>query len=96
MHGGALFPLDEDVPAHRTGFVINGGAASSVDADGPTDGVMATGPAAFGSMLMIRFDPERTPVGPSLAPRALIALDLARELWDVQVPDLEPAPELCA
>jgi hypothetical protein len=94
-HGGAMFPLDEDVPAHRTGYVINGNTASAVDADGPNDGVMMTGPAAFGSMLMIRFEPERTPVGPSLARRALTVLDLARDLWDVQVPDLEPAPELC-
>jgi hypothetical protein len=95
-HGGALFPLDKDIPAHRTRFVIDGNAASEVDADEPSDGVMTTGPAAFGSMLILRFDPERTPVGPPLAPRALIALDLARELWNVQVPDLDSAPELCA
>lgn len=94
-HGGAMFPLAEEVPARKTGYVIDDNAASAVDADGPNDGVMMTGPAAFGSILIIRFDPERTPVGPSLAQRALIALNLARDLWDVQVPDLEPAPELC-
>lgn len=93
--GSAMFELENEVPEHKTAFVIVDGRASPVHEDEPNDGTMQTGPAAFGGLLMLQFDSDRTPVGPSLAPRALAILDLARDLWDVQVPDLELAPDLC-
>jgi hypothetical protein len=92
--GGAMFELENEAPEHKTDFVIVDGRASPVNDDDPNDGTMLTGPAAFRSLLIIQFDSDRTPVGPSLAPRALAVLDLARDLWNVSVPDLQPAPDL--
>ena len=41
----------------------------------------------------MRLDPERNPIGPSMAPRVLQAIDLARELWDIDVPPMVAAPD---
>lgn len=77
------------------GIVFNDDRATAVDPEDANDATMEIGPATFGTIVMVRFDSDRTPIGPSMANRALQTLDLARELWNVEVPDLEPAPDLC-
>ncbi len=62
--------------------------------DEPNGGTTRIGPSAFGSVILVRFDPDRTPVGPSQAPRVITALQLAVELWGAEIPDLEPAPDI--
>lgn len=54
-------------------------------------GAIPSGPAVF-----VRFDDGRTHPGPSLARRAVAAIDLARRTWDLEIPPLEPAPDLFA
>lgn len=95
--GGALFQLDGDAPDAKTGFTIDDdGVAHQVDPDEPNDGILRIGQAAFGTLMMVACDPVHTPIGPSIAPRMLAVADLARELWGVELPDLEPAPDLRA
>lgn len=84
--GGMMFPLSATYAGASTGFSFTPDEAIEAEADGPSDGVMTIGPAPFGSAVVVRLDPERTPVGPSLAPRAVHLLDLARELWDLDAP----------
>ena len=92
--GGASFAARGDYATARPGVVFNDDRATAVDPEEPSDATMEIGPAMFGTIVIVRFDSDRTPIGPSMAPRALQTLDLARELWNVDVPDLEPAPDL--
>lgn len=94
--GGAMFHLDGEYPEAKTGFRIVDGAAIAVDPEVSNDGTMEIGEAAFGSAIFAQFDRDNTPIGPSIAPRAVAILNLARELWDVQAPDLQAAPDLCS
>lgn len=93
--GGMLMPLTSTYEAAETGVRFESGRAIAVDIDGETDATMEIGPAAMGSIIIVRLDPERTPIGPSVAPRAIMAIDLARELWGIDVPPLAAAPDLC-
>jgi hypothetical protein len=94
-HGGAILPLTTTHDEDATGFVFDGETVRAVPIDEPNDGTMRLGPSAFGSIVLIRFDPDRTPIGPSIAPHVLRAFAFAGELWGLDVPDLEAAPNLC-
>ncbi|GMQ94119.1 MAG: hypothetical protein BMS9Abin12_1603 [Acidimicrobiia bacterium] len=94
--GGMIFPLKGSYPPAKTGFVFEDDRAVAIDTDEPNDGTMTIGPAAFGAIVIVQLDPDRTEVGPSVAPLAIKTLDLARDLWDVDAPQLEPAPDLCS
>lgn len=76
--------------------VVFDSVARAVGSSDEADATIRVGPSAFGSILVIRFDPERTPVGPSTAPRARAAIDLARGLWGLPVPPITSAPDVCA
>ena len=93
--GGMLMPLTSKYEAAETGIRFESGRAIAVDIDGETDATMEIGPAAMGSIIIVRLDPERTTIGPSVAPKAIMAIDLARELWGIDVPPLVAAPDLC-
>ena len=94
--GGLLLPLGGDHAPDKTGVRFVNGRAEAVDPDGECDATMEIGPAVMGSIIIVRLDPDNTPVGPSIAPRAVAILDLARGLWDLDIPPLEAAPDVCA
>ena len=71
------------------------GVAVTTDIDGTT-GRMALGPATFGSLVQVSLDADRIPVGPSLAPRAAQLMAMANDLWDLDLPKVEPPPDLTA
>ena len=56
---------------------------------------MEIGSASMGSIIIMKLDPDRAPIGPSVAPKAIQAIDLARELWGIELPPLVAAPDLC-
>jgi len=58
------------------------------------DGQFILGPSAMGSYLMVVLEPDRTPVGPSVAPRSAAALAFADERWSLGLGPLEPAKEV--
>ncbi len=93
--GGMLTPLTGAYDAAKTGIRFDGPDAVAVDPDEENDGIMEIGPASMGSIIILRLDPDHTPIGPSVAPKAIQAIDLARELWGVEVPPLEAAPNVC-
>jgi hypothetical protein len=93
--GGMLLPLTKEYRAAETGISFESGRAIAVDVDGESDAKMEISPAAMGSIIILRLDPARTPIGPSVAPKAIMAIDLARELWGVEMPPLVAAPDLC-
>ena len=93
-HGGMVFPLLSEYPAADLCFRFEEGEVLAVDPDAAHDGSMTIGPASFGSVVIVRLDPDRTPVGPSLAPRVIRLLGFAREQWGIEVPDLAHAPDL--
>ncbi len=93
--GGSLLPLTGTHDSAHVGVQFVDGRAVAVDAEGVTDATMEIGPAAMGSIIIMRYDPDRTPIGPSIALRAVATIDLARELWDLDIPPLVAAPNLC-
>ncbi len=88
-----MYLLAGEYEAAETGVVFTGSGAVAVDVDEPSDATMQIGLGAYGSIIIMRLDPERSPIGPSVAPRALEAIALAGDLWDIDVPPLEPAPD---
>lgn len=58
------------------------------------DATMTRGPAATGGIVRVVPDRERTPFGPSLAPRIVAALRLADQLWEIGSADLVAASEV--
>ena len=92
--GGMLYPIYAEHEAAKTGVNFTTTAAVAVDPDEESDATMEIGSGASGSVIIMRLDPDRTPVGPSVAPKAVAAIGLAQELWGIDVPPLEPAPDL--
>jgi hypothetical protein len=90
--GGMLLRIDGDYAAAETGvdFTADGPVASDAE---ECDATMRIGPGPHGTVLIVRLDAERNPVGPRLAPRMLQAVDLARELWGIEAPPMRPAPD---
>ena len=77
----------------REGLRFEGGRVVSAGEQEP-DANLILGPAAAGGYLNISFVPERTPIGPSLAPRAVAALAYADAAYDLGIGPLEAAPDL--
>lgn len=75
-----------------TRFRLADGVAEACEAGG--DGGLVLGPAAGGGLLRVELDPERTPIGPSVAPRIAAAVALADQLWGTGVGALEPARDV--
>jgi hypothetical protein len=93
--GGVLLPLGGREEPQKVGIRFIDGRAVAVDPDGIKDATMEIGPAVMGSIIIMRFEPDRTPIGPPLAPRSVAAIDLAREIWDLDIPEVTPAPDRC-
>jgi hypothetical protein len=62
------------------------------ESDEAADAKLMIGPAAVGTYVHISFISERTPVGPSLAPRAAAALNWANATYGLELGELNPAP----
>jgi hypothetical protein len=92
--GGMLVTIPGDHDQDKTGVVFTEDGAVAVDVDEPNDATLEIGPGAYRSILIMRLDPERNPIGPSMAPKALQAVDLARDLWGIDHPPIETAPDL--
>lgn len=93
--GGLLLPLTGVYDPAKTGLRFVDSGAVAVDPDRENDGTLEIGLASMGSVIIMKLDPDRTSIGPSVAPKAIQAIDLARELWGVDIPPLVPAPDLC-
>mgnify|MGYP001822221341 CR=1 FL=1 len=93
--GGMLLPLDGYEEPRRVGIRFIDGRAVAVDAEGVADATMEIGGAVAGSIIIMRLAPERTPIGPSIAPRSVAVIDLARRIWDLDIPDVVAAPDQC-
>jgi len=91
--GGMLIPIPGDHDQAKTGVLFTAGGAVAVDADEPNDATLEIGPGAYGSIIIMRLDPERNPIGSSIAPQALQAVDLARDLWGADHPPIVTAPD---
>lgn len=92
--GGMMFPLTATYPEASTTYRLTHHGAVEAHEDGPGDGVMMIGQTAVGSVVIVRPDPQRTPIGPSLAPRAVHLLNLARDLWDLDAPYVDHPPDV--
>jgi hypothetical protein len=82
----AVFTETETLPVR---FVD--GCLQVAGPDDPADGQLMRGPNAVGGFVRLVLDPERTPKGPSIAPRFIAAMALADEIWDTGVGPLESA-----
>jgi len=93
--GGLLMPLTGEYAPAKVGVRFIDGRAVVADMEDECDATMEIGPAVMGSIIIVRLDSDRTPVGPSIAPRAVAVFDLARDLWNLDLPPLVPAPDVC-
>lgn len=84
------------------GFVFEDGDVTAIDLDEsgeaavPIDGTMRAGPTAFGSAAFARLDQDRIEQGPSTAPLAIPLMAMARDLWDLELPDCAAATDVRA
>ncbi|MGI9666340.1 MAG: hypothetical protein ACR2N2_04450 [Acidimicrobiia bacterium] len=82
------------------GFRFGDGDVTAVDLDEQgepseeTDGTMRIGPSNFGGVALVRLDSDRIERGPSTAPLAIPLMELARDLWDIDLPDCAAAPDV--
>lgn len=95
--GSFFFPTASRLGAASVGFEFDErGAPALVDADEVDDaGIMRSGPATFGAVIMAFLKTESTPVGPSTAPLAPPLMALAREHWGIDLPPVEAARDVC-
>lgn len=90
--GGMLLRIDGDHEPAETGVDFTAGAAVAVDGDA-ADATMRIGPGPHGTIVIVRLDAERNPIGPRVAPRMLQSVELARTLWGIEVPPMVAAPD---
>lgn len=93
--GDTIFPVQHTLEPARTGVRFDMGRAIAVDSTKDRDAVMQAGSGPGGGMIRLTFDPDRIEVGPSVAPLAVQASRLAVDLWGVDLPPVEAAPDLC-
>ncbi len=93
--GRAIALLPEPAAPFTAEIRFTAGAAVSTD-EATKEATLETGLAPGGGAVFVRFEPERTPKGPSVAPRALAGLVYARTEWNLAIPPMEPAPDLFA
>ena len=91
--GGMLLTVPDDHEQAKVGVLFTEDGAVAVDVEEPNDATLEIGPGAYRSIVIMRLDSERNPVGAPIAPRALQAVDLARELWEIDVPPMVVAPD---
>ena len=90
--GGAWTVTDVATDATRElPVVFEGGACRPAGQDGPVDGALSFGPSGVGGFVRLALDPDRVPVGRSVAPLAVAAFALADERFDSGIGPLEPA-----
>jgi hypothetical protein len=98
--GGMMFLVPGSHDPEEVGFRFVGDDVEPIPvsdgggAEPDVDGRLHLGAASSGSVVIARLDPDRIPVGPSLAPRAPGLVRLARDLWDVDIPEVLPAPDV--
>jgi hypothetical protein len=92
--GGMMLPIVETIDADEAGFAFTDDGAVRTDDEEEAAGTLRVGPSTFGSVVIVSLKFERIPVGPSLAPRVPQIIALARALWGVSLPDVEPAPDV--
>jgi hypothetical protein len=93
--GGMLLPLSGHQEERKVGIRFIDGRAVAVDPEGVKDATMQIGPAVMGSIIIMQLEPARTPIGPSIGPRSVAAINLARAIWDLDIPEVTPAPDRC-
>jgi hypothetical protein len=64
------------------------------DSTEDADAIVRLGPASAGSAAIVDLIAERTPVGPSAAPRIAAALACVDAHWDLGIGPLQPAPDV--
>ena len=83
-----------DVPTDPTRVlpvVFEDGVCRPAGLDRPADGVLSFGPSGVGGFVRLALDPQRVPVGRSVAPLAVAAFALADERLGTGIGPLEPA-----
>lgn len=93
--GRALMSLAEPLPDRKIDVAFIDGKVAVAD-EKHRQATIGTGTSPQGGIVLVRFDQERIPHGPSVAPLAVAALGFARDKWDLPIPPVEAAPDLFA
>jgi hypothetical protein len=91
--GRAVATQPEPLAEEEMSIRFENGLAHAADENNAA-ALLKTGVSPYGGIVMVEFDPAATPKGPSVGPRAVAALALARTTWDLDLPPVEPAPDL--
>ena len=93
--GGAMVFVYSEHGADKTWLrLVDGGVEVATEED--HDITASLGPAVFGSLAIIEVEPGAVEPGPSFAPRIVQVIDHIRELWNLDIPHVEAAPDLLA
>ena len=98
---GFFFPIYEPVEQRTTAFRLKGDLAEAVPLDedgepiGDSHGTMKMAPTAFGGVIAVPLDVDRFERGPSSAPLAPPLMQLARDIWGVDLPEVTTAVDVC-
>lgn len=92
------WPTFPQVEERSIGLVLEGDKCRAQVGEERADLELALGPHPAGGFLGVKFVADRTPMGPSVAPRVVAALAWADAEWDLKIgalsapPDLRPSP----
>lgn len=86
-----LFPTRRIEATTRDRLCWTGDAWRQAREDEPADGELVVGPGPVGGMIGVALVPERTPVGPSVAPRAVALARYVDERYDAGIGEVSAA-----
>jgi hypothetical protein len=96
-HGGGMAMTKNRQTETRKAALSWTGDGFRIAADDETpDATAILGPSAMGGFARVDLVPERTPVGPSAAPRVALAIACIDAHWDLGIGPLEPARDVRA
>jgi hypothetical protein len=92
--GGWVFVSRTFAETSTYHVVVEGGICRAAGEGETADAELTIGPGAEGGFVRCIMDPDRTPVGPSVAPRVCSVLAWADAEFDLGLGPLTPAPDL--
>ncbi len=89
--GGLAISSKRGLGSHEAKLIWRGEGFEVDNAAADPDAIARLGPASAGSAVLVDLVAQRTPIGPSAAPRVAAALACLDAHWDLGIGTLEPA-----
>jgi hypothetical protein len=94
--GRAVMPFEDALEDRSVDLRFGPDGAAPCDDPHRRHATVKSGSGPRGGVVFVRFEPNGLPMGPSVAHHAIAGLRFAAEEWGLDIPPLEPAPDLYA